>query len=116
MKELSESDWQRMGARYAIMKKIWDDKDDHLLSSTKARELSTAEIKMNHPLMLMVNEQRTVSEGGGPPHHPSLTMWSHSRVSSDIPFAWHWSVTSGTGWVGTSTLSSCSSTSSSWPL
>ena len=55
------------GDGYAIMKKIWDDKDDHLLSSTKARELSTAEIKMNHPLMLMVNEQRTVSEGGGRP-------------------------------------------------
>ena len=45
---------------YAIMKKIWSDRDNHLLSTIEARELTTAEIKMNHPLMLMVKEQRTV--------------------------------------------------------
>ena len=45
---------------YAIMKKIWSDHDNHLLSTIEAREFTTSEIKMNHPLMLMVKEQRTV--------------------------------------------------------
>ena len=72
---------------YAIMRKIWSDGDDHLLPEVEARGLTTSEIKTNHPLMLMVQEQRTVLNYkiDSEPHCRQQILF---RVCSDTPSAW----------------------------
>ncbi len=51
---------------YAVTKRIWSEEDHHLLDSAAfptGRLMSSAELKENHPLMIMVREKRTALLG-----------------------------------------------------
>ena len=79
---------------------IWDE-NDKLVDTAKPYTDSTTIMKLNHPLMIMVKEQRTVSSG----NEVALHTFKHLflRIYSDIPCAWPWCGTSGTASDGMST-------------